>query len=352
MELKYRFVIYIGVAVSLLLMFLSFIKLKKKQAYKDGRKAADSVFLNNTSILKKRMIVYRLLKVVIIACMLTSIIISSILIARPYTSEEIVEEKYSRDIILCMDISTSVDELNSRLIEELKGVVKNLSNERFGVVIFNTSAVLLCPLTTDYEYVLKVLDDVQQGLDARTSEIDSLSSFDFSFDTDEYMDDLEKMDYIQSGVLVGNELRGSSLIGDGLATTIYDFPEVAGDEKRTKIVIFSTDNDLQGNPMVTLDEAGDLCKENNVTVYGIGTDIMYKNYMQNMKENMEKTGGKFYLEEDAGSMKNIVKDIDKLGKNLVKGEKKVIETEHPEYLFIALLISVSSMFLFTKVARL
>ncbi len=46
------------------------------------------------------------------------------------------------------------------------------------------------------------------------------------------------------------------MIGDGLAAAgAIDFSDA--DKERTKVVIFSTDNDIQGTPVATLDEAAD-----------------------------------------------------------------------------------------------
>ena len=64
------------------------------------------------------------------------------------------------------------------------------------------------------------------------------------------------------------------------------------------MVIFSTDNDIQGTPVATLDEAADICVSNNVTVYGVGTKEMTPENKESMKNAVEKTGGKFYLEEE------------------------------------------------------
>ena len=149
--------------------------------------------------------------------------------------------------MLCIDISTSVDYLNENLLEELKKTVDELHGERFGIVIFNTSPVLLSPLTDDYEFIKEQLDMIDKSLKVRNSEDDSDL---YSTDLSSMYDWLYYEGYITSGTLVGNEQRGSSLIGDGLAAAACDFSDK--DKTRTKIMIFSTDNDIQGNPVVSI----------------------------------------------------------------------------------------------------
>ena len=95
------------------------------------------------------------------------IVLSTFIMSRPYNRDVRVEEKYTRDIFLCIDISSSVDGLNVNIISNLKDVVSNMQGERFGLVIFNTSPVLLVPLTNDYEYILDELDRVEEHIKKR-----------------------------------------------------------------------------------------------------------------------------------------------------------------------------------------
>ena len=149
--------------------------------------------------------------------------------------------------------------------------------------------------------------------------------------------------YITSGALVGNEERGSSLIGDGLAAAAVDFSDRESDSKRTKVVIFSTDNDIQGTPIATLDEAADICKDNNVTVFGIGTKEMTDENRDAMKAAVEKTGGQFYLEEASGSFSEIVSSIENMSKSLVKVKTMDVETPELEFPFVVMLITFMAM---------
>ncbi len=282
----------------------------------------------------KRKILYKTGLTATLICCVLVVVSAFLLMAKPYTSRRMQDEKYCRDIILCIDISTSVDYLNENLLDKLKKTVDELQGERFGIVIFNTSPALLTPLTDDYEYVKDQLDLIAQCLKSR-NEVNLDDAFSSGYDWIYYQA------YISSGTLIGNEQRGSSLIGDGLAAAAIDFSDA--DKERTKVVIFSTDNDIQGTPVATLDEAADICVSNNVTVYGVGTKEMTPENKESMKNAVEKTGGKFYLEEESGSFGEIVSSIEKLSKNLVKVRMVDVETPELLYPFVLMLVLFAGM---------
>lgn len=338
MELKYTIFLYAGLLVVTAFILWLLMKDKKKE-YSSGKKIAKVNRLNENTYFKRKRVLYRVYYTAWFVFALIGVFVSFLLLARPYRTEVVDEEKYQRDIILCLDISTSVDEVNMNLIRELQESVKQLQGERFGIVIFNTSPVLLVPLTDDYEFVNDQLEIIRTGLENRLSGV--YTNFG---DNDYYYEE-----YISAGTLVGNEERGSSLISDGLASCVYDFSDL--DKERTRIVIFASDNDPQGDCFLTLDEAATLCKDNGITVYGIGTKEMYAEDEQEMKAAVEHTGGKFYLEGDSGSFKDIVQEIQKKSQNLVKGHHQVLEIECPEGAFVILLISMVSLMIVTKLMR-
>lgn len=336
MAIKYHWVIYVGVVLVAAMLAFSFVKSRHRDVYASGKRVASVLYSRDEKYYKRKLYTYRYGIVgVLILCAMT-VGMSFLLMARPYTKERVQDEKYCRDIMLCIDISTSVDYLNENLLEKLKNTVDELQGERFGIVLFNTSPVLLTPLTDDYEYVKDQLDLIAKCLKSRNS-LDLGRAFSTSGDW------LYYDAYITSGTLVGNEERGSSLIGDGLAAAAVDFSDRESDSKRTKVVIFSTDNDIQGTPIATLDEAADICKDNNVTVFGIGTKEMTDENRDAMKAAVEKTGGQFYLEEASGSFSEIVSSIENMSKSLVKVKTMDVETPELEFPFVVMLITFMAM---------
>ena len=325
MEFKYPVIMYIGFVIAAVFFIMAFLH-KKQLLKKDGIKIANTELTFKNKLIQKEIAKYHVLRVMLVIFVTLMIGITASLLARPYYLKKIKEQKYNRDIILCMDISASVDELNLKLVDELKDTVRSLTGERIGIVIFNTTPVVLSPLTDDYEYTIEQLDNIYTAIKSQKSGYKDLKGKDW----------LYWNEYLYGGTLVGNELRGSSLIGDGLLGGLFAFPKT--DENRTKIIIFSTDNDLAGDSYVTLEEACRHCKNNNVTVYGIGTKQMYSNNRYEMENAIELTGGRFFVEENTSEFHKIVEEIEETSTSLTEGKTIIKLVESPLKYFRMLVI--------------
>lgn len=328
MELIYPLVLYIGIPI---LVFLILFRIKKKFTYKDGKKIANTQYAKQIDYYKKIMIKYKILSLCLKTTCIIGIITSLVLIARPSKIETAESKKYNRDIFLCMDVSTSVVELDENLVSEMKETVKSLKGERFGISIFNTSSNLLVPLTDDYEYVLSVLDKLEESLKAYSS-----NKYD------------GKTKYTEAGTLVGNPERGSSIIGDGLASCIFSFPNL--EEDRTRIIIFSTDNDdaSKNGPIVTLDEAGKIAKDRGIQIYALCPKLTQDIDKQELEKAIQVTGGEVYTETTSDTVSKIVDKIKKTKKTEIEGSKQTKKIDKPEIPFIILTISILLLFIINK----
>ena len=132
----------------------------------------------------------------------------------------------------------------------------------------------------------------------------------------------DKLEFFDAGTLVNNYQKGSSLIGEGLASCMYSFPRL-DDEDRTRIIIMSTDNAQESlkSPLVELDEAAQICKKNHIKVFGLfpnrenwsGLNSSdYDTDIVEFQKAVEGTGGKFYKESETLSVEDIVKDIERI----------------------------------------
>ncbi len=330
MELRYPFVIILGI---IFIIVLIFVFKKKGIKYSNGVKVANTSYIKSNEYYKKKINEYKVIIYILKGICLFTIFVSVILLSRVSKTEKVNANEYNRDIFLCMDASGSVDELNLSLVDNLRDTVKSLKGERFGISIFNTSSVILVPLTEDYDYVLDTLDSLKDSFD-------SLVNPNY-FDNESYT----KQNYITSGTLVGAEERGSSLIGDGLASCVYSFPKL--EEDRTRIIIFSTDNELAGTPLLTLEEAANISKSKNITIFGIGTKLMNDKNRIEFKNAVAKTGGD-YFEQSNNSVNNIVKSIERQSKSLLKKESQSYKTDLPTIPFIMLLVSFIVLIILEK----
>lgn len=82
-----------------------------------------------------------------------------------HKKEEVVHQQ-GRDLFIALDISRSMlaaDCIPNRLLcakEKIKRLLKQLSCERVGLIIFSGSTFVQCPLTTDYGAFLMFLDQI------------------------------------------------------------------------------------------------------------------------------------------------------------------------------------------------
>ncbi len=333
MELVFPWVLYIGLPAALV---LGFAKFGKKDVFHDGRKVANTSFVEETPYYKKLLKQYKVLSGVALGSLLAAIVICVIMLARPAKIDVINPEIHNRDIFMCMDISDSVDELNLEICDELKGVVKELDGERFGITIFNGQSVLLVPLTTDYEYVLKTLDKLEAafeyslGLDFENFDYDSYDLYEFKYE----------------GTLAEH---GSSFIGDGLASCLYSFPDLKENTERSRLIVFTTDNELNGTPIVTVEEAAALCKKNDVKVFAVTPENIVDE--ASFAKAMNSTGGGFYEVSSSKVFDKLVSDIKKTDTSVMEDVKTVV-TDQPQMLFICLLVFMGVYFVFSRKVKL
>lgn len=92
-------------------------------------------------------------------------------LARPQQTSQLVEQTSTGiDILLVLDTSTSMqlDDLKPNRLEAAKGVARDFIRGRFhdriGIVVFAGDAYSLCPLTTDYDLLLRQIDGIRPGL--------------------------------------------------------------------------------------------------------------------------------------------------------------------------------------------
>ncbi len=359
MELMYKQAIAFGiVALALVLGLTFFLKKKKNDEYDTGTRAANTQKLRSTALYKKLNERYNILRAVLIAGIVGSIISTLFLAARPFRTEEVMNGVKKRDIILCMDVSYSLYDLNYEITDYYKEVVAGLKGDRFGVNIFNTSTVTYVPLTDDYDYVITKLDELSEYFTLQKEYMEkyednpNFSYMNLTEEEKEHYDEISyKLQYYNAGTLYNNVTRGSSLIGEGLGTALYTFPYL-DDSERTRVIIMSTDNELNatGEEIMNLKSASEACAKHKVTVFGIFPseekfyDPMTYNYsscLGEFKNAVEKTGGKFYVRTENQSVSEIVKDINKQEAMVVKTVMSSQTVDMPEIPFIILMICLA-----------
>lgn len=72
---------------------------------------------------------------------------------------------------------------------------------------------------------------------------------------------------------------------------------------------------------------------------------------KSMESAVRTTGGSFYIEEESGTVKSIINDINKQEKSLIKGNKELIKTDIITIPFIILMISISLMYMLASIIK-
>ena len=244
-------------------------------------------------------------RVLTAAGLILAIVAASFLIARPFKRDTVKDTVNRRDVFLCVDLSSSNYEGVQNLVQAFRDTVTGLDGDRIGISLFNTSSIQFVPMTDDYDFVLRRLDSLERYLAAQE---EFETSFAQKYDSVYDIPDSERARYeelnrilasFDEGLTAGYEMKGTSAIGEGLASCLFSFPEL-NEEERTRIIIFVTDNkpELLGNPLVTLTDAAGMCAFDKVTVFGIDPANPESDNAEagasEMQEAVESTGGKFY----------------------------------------------------------
>ncbi len=161
----------------------------------------------------------------------SGLLLMLIAVARPQwgTKEEVVYGR-GRDLVIALDVSRSMlatDVRPNRLQRakvDLMDLLKDLGGDRAALVAFRRTAVMLCPLTTDYAYLKQALDGV---------DIDSAPA-------------------------------GETNIGDAIDKSVEALDGDVGSHKA--IILISDGEDLEGKALAAAEKAG----ERHIPIFTVG----------------------------------------------------------------------------------
>lgn len=240
---------------------------------------------------------------------------AGVVAARPMSSQTIQPVNTSRDIMLCLDVSGSMTEVDVEVLSVFEELLEDFEGERIGLTIFNSSPVQIFPLTDDYDFVREHLASIKE-------------SFDFVDEIPEHW----------VGTLNG---EGASLIGDGLAACTMGFDRP--DDERSRSVIFATDNEINGASIVTLEEAAGYARAKGVRVFALnpvqGKDAAVS---AELAAAAETTGGAAYGLRDTTTVSDIVTEVQEQEATELRGEAQVVWTDTPDVWIVVLAVALLS----------
>lgn len=242
------------------------------------------------------------------------------LAGRPADRHAQSEQLATRDIVLCLDVSGSMISYDSEILGKFSELVDSFAGERIALVMWNNTSRTLFPLTDDYAMVRDELKNSAKILDVDLAALSSGSS-----QTQQLLDLLAG-----TTALPGTS---ASLIGDGLANCVLAFD--LADQERSRSIIFATDNDLQGDPVYTLDEAAGFAQERDIRVIGLfsptaegGSDKQRTEFT----ETITSRGGLVFDTASPDAVDSIIDDVTSQQAAELDASPTVVITDHPERL--------------------
>lgn len=321
MELKRPYLLYIGIVLAIVIIILT---IRKGRKFKGGLKSANTDYVKSLPHYKRLMLEYRIWIAIMNITFTASILLSSFLLAGPSRVKTVTREIHNRDIFICLDVSTSLDSVNLDILDEVKDMVSRLKGERFGITIFNAKSVMLVPLTDDYDYVIRTIETLQES-------IEEGKDVQYTYEVTDWND----YGYRFSGTLSDH---GSSFIGDGLATCLYDFSDLDEDPERSRLILFVTDNDLNGPSIVSITEAGEMCAAHNVKVFALAPNFVVNE--PTFRSAIECTGGAYFNTRDRHAIDDIVERVGQTDVNS-STTTYISETDIPEAATVMLVIALA-----------
>lgn len=301
LDLKYPGVLSLGTLLAVLLAFTVYRHLSRRSA-KAAAAVANSTALTELPAYRRALRLHRI-RMAVLA--LSAVLLGGAALvgaARPLDTTIDKPQTRSRDIMLCLDISGSMAAYDATLVSTFKTLVKSFEGERIGLVIFNSSAATVFPLTDDYDFINAELDTAARALTG-DPEYDSFFA----------------------GTFNG---RGTSLIGDGLATCVSSFDKV--DLQRARSVVFATDNHLAGRPIIDIDEAGELAKVKGVRVYGLNPEEDGPDEeAAELRDIVTGTAGHYYAMNDQSAIKGIVDSVQAQEATLIDAAARSLYSDNP-----------------------
>ncbi|MFP4527276.1 MAG: vWA domain-containing protein [Candidatus Kapaibacterium sp.] len=261
---------------------------------------------------------------------LLAIALLVVALARPQSSatEKSVETE-GIDIALSLDISGSMlaeDFKPNRLgaaKETATEFIKGRPNDRIGLVVFAGESFTQCPLTTDHDVLINLLESIKTGM-----------------------------------------IEDGTAIGMGLATGVNRLQD---SKAKSKVIILLTDG-VNNTGTIAPQTAAEIAETFGIRVYTIGVGsrgtapypfrtpygIKYKNVEVKIDEDMlkkiaSKTGGQYFRATNNQALKEIYQEIDKLEKTKIDVSYFTRHSEEflPFALAAAILIFLELLFRYT-----
>ena len=255
-----------------------------------------------------------------VAIAVLAVLAASVLSGRIASERISTPEFSSRDIVLCLDVSGSMYEYDTEILSTFAELVDTFEGERVALSIFNSTSRTVFPLTNDY-------DLVQRELEAGAEAID-FDAFGYRLGNRDYSED-EVRHYVEFVDGTRGIADEASVIPDGLASCAQEFDQA--EEDRSRSIIFATDNEVNGDPLFTLQEAAERVAARDIDLYTFypGAYECGPQCYEELKTTTEEQGGELHESSDPEAIPSIINQIQKSQAEAMGATPSVLRTDHP-----------------------
>lgn len=259
-------------------------------------RVAHTARVRESSRFRSRLARYRAAALALAAALATVVVSAAMIAGRPSDRLDVNDKMATRDIVLCLDVSGSVIDFDSQVLDTFSDLVKGFQGERVALVIFNSSARTVFPLSDDYTMISEQLREAAHAL-----EVSGVGVNVWPKNVDAFL-------RLTTGTEVDVQ-KGSSLVGDGLVSCSQTFD--LQDSERSRTLILATDNEVLGTPLFTLEDAGNVVSKRGIKLYGLFIDSLLAAAPDEsgMRAVVEAVGGTFFYASDADAAKTILDDV-------------------------------------------
>jgi Ca-activated chloride channel family protein len=295
---------------------------------------ANSSFLERIPSFVRSQRLARVLRVVQVGIAVLGLLAAALLSGRIATERVQTPEFADRDIVLCLDVSGSMYEYDTEILQTFASMVDDFHGERIALSIFNSTSRTVFPLTDDYDLVERELSDGAEAID--------FDEFGYRLGSRDYpQEKVEKYaDFVEGTRGVDDQ---ASIVPDGLASCGQLFDHAETDRSRS--IIFATDNEVNGDPIYSLDEAAKTIEDRDIDLYTFypGAYECSEECFDELQKVTEDHGGTLYQSSDPNAIPSIIREIQQSQAQKMGAEPTLIRTDHPLFAFVLTLIALAGV---------
>ena len=271
------------------------------------------------------------LRVLQVGIAVVAVVASAVLAGRIATERIQTPEFASRDIVLCLDVSGSMYEYDAEVLETFAEMVDSFEGERVALSIFNSTSRTVFPLTNDYDLIKRELENGAEAID--------FDEFGYRLGSRDYPEEKVRryIDFVDGTRGVPDQ---ASIVPDGLASCGQLFDQAEADRSRS--IIFATDNEVNGDPIFTLDEAAEAVAARDIDLYTFypGAYECGPQCREELLEATERDGGELYESSDPEAIPSIIQQIQRNQAEILGATPTVVRTDHPTLGFVLTFLSL------------